>query len=1085
MLLTAHSKKRFLRPASCSRLIIFFSLFFVHYGYGQTIDLNLKNATLEQAFRAIEAKVEQRFVYTRQMLEHAQPVTVKLKGQPLTKVLEAVFQNQPLSYELGDRFITVRHQPIANSSTASASVSVKGRVLGENGVPLQDATVRLLNSSAGVTTGIDGSFELTNAHAGDVLSVSNVGYQTKEVVVSPGFITVQLQLAITSLDETMVIAYGKTTRRLSTGTVGRVSYKDIERQPVSNPLAGLQGRVSGLNVVQSSGVPGNNLSVIIRGRNSIQSGNSPLFIIDGVPFLNDADRLTQVSQVNSNSPFNTINPADIESIEVLKDADATAIYGSRGANGVILITTKKGKAGKSAVDFNFSTGWGKSTHRVQYMNTEQYLAMRREAFANDGATPTIGNAPDLMVWNKHRYTDWKKLLIGGTAQVNNANLRLSGGNSMVTYALSGNYFKETTVFPGDAQVQRKSVALSLENHSANNRFSASTQASFGSTNSQLYQLDLTQFINTVPNAPAPYDSTGKLNWMEGGSSFNNPMAQLLRTYDVVTDRLTANTVLSYRIGGLALKTSIGYNSVQVDERTRFPIASQNPANNPRGTASFSNNIIKSWVIEPQAEYRLLFGKKGVVSSLAGATWQESVNNSQRIIGSGYTNDFLLNSTTGAANLTATAIQDLTYRFASLFARSTMQWDKRYLLNLSYRRDGSSRFGPESRFANFGALGAGWVFREESFIRKTIPLVSYGKLRGSYGVTGNDQIGDYQYLDTWSGTTYPYGGIAGITPTRITNAYYSWEQKKNIEISVDLGFDKDRFLVTANYFRSRSDNQIIRYTLPDQTGSNSLLMNFPGVVQNTGWEIEATATVFDRKSFQWKSNFNITFPRNKLVSFPGLQNSSYVNTYKEGEPLSILRGYRFLGVNPATGIYTYEDRNGDGRLNLSDHTWLGHTDPQFYGGWQHVMNWKGVELQLFFQFSKQQGREVLYSNTQRLGSNINQPIAGLNRWTKPGDVKPYQRYTQASQNPAFVAGGLISTSDAVLTDASYVRFKNASVSYDLNSKWIHPLKLSKARLYATGQNLLTLTRYEGPDPESQGRFFLPPLRVITVGVQINF
>jgi TonB-linked SusC/RagA family outer membrane protein len=560
---------------------------------------------------------------------------------------------------------------------------------------------------------------------------------------------------------------------------------------------------------------------------------------------------------------------------------------------------------------------------------------------------------------------------------------------------------------------------------------------------------------------------------------------MLKNYKVVTDRLTSNAILSYKLNNFSFKISSGYNLVGVEETVASPIIAQNPAFNPKGSAGFANSNNKIWIVEPQATFHSTFAGKGMFDILAGGTWQESVSNRSDIRASGYTNDNLLGSTAGAATITSTAYTDLYYRYNSVFGRAGFNWDKKYLLNFSFRKDGSSRFGPDNRFGNFGAIGAGWIFTEEEFISKK-RFLSFGKLRGSFGVSGNDQIGDYQYLDTWSATTYPYGGVAGLRPTQITNADFGWEQKKNLELALDLGFFSDKVLLTANWFRSRSDNQIIRYTLPYQTGSNSILKNFPGVVQNEGLEIESSTNLIFRNDFSWKTGFNISFPKNELVSFPGLAESSYGNTYVEGESLSIVKGYSFLGVDPSTGVYAFEDINRDGVINNLDYVVIGSTDPEYYGGLQNQFIWKSLELDVFFQFVKQEGRDIVYSNSQRYGQlNFNHPALILDHWRNQGDIAPYQKYTESAATEAWKASGLIYNSSANLTDASYIRLKNLSLSYSLPERWMARWKLEKARVYIEAQNLITVTKYNGPDPETMGRFALPPLRMLATGIQLTF
>ena len=365
------------------------------------------------------------------------------------------------------------------------------------------------------------------------------------------------------------------------------------------------------------------------------------------------------------------------------------------------------------------------------------------------------------------------------------------------------------------------------------------------------------------------------------------------------------------------------------------------------------------------------------------------------------------------------------------------------------------------------------------------MLNYGKLKLSYGTIGNDQIGDYQYLDTWSGTRFTYQGVAGLYPTRITNPDYSWERKMNIDLSLELGLFKNRLLVNATLFRSRSNNQIIRYTLPDQTGSNNILRNFAGEVENKGLELEISSTNISSSSFKWETSFNLTIPKNKLVAFPGLSTSSYSKTYVIGQPLNIVMGLNYQGVDKQTGIYQFEDVNHDGTINSLDNVLLGTYDPRYYGGLQNTFRYKSLELQFLFQFVKQNGRDVVYGSTLRYGYMINQPTFILDRWQKPGDVAPYQKYTQSSSSPAWNPGSQIASSDAALVDASFIRLKNLSFNYTLTGSWMKKIYMQSGRVFVEAQNLFTITNFKGTDPENQNRLTLPPLRMIATGFSFTF
>lgn len=1051
------------------------------YGYAQTISLSLSNAPLETAFKEIKKQTGFRFVYTRTEIQASKPVTLHVSNKSLQEVLSLLFSQQSLEYVIEGNHVVIRRKEKMVIAPHSP-IDIQGKVVTEDGSPIAGASVLIKGTGMGISTNAAGEFSLTGLKETDVLIISSIGYQLKEIEVGKDIrFLVVLSLVVNSLDETVVIAYGKTTRRLNTGSVGRVSAAEIGKQPVSNPLAALQGRIPGLLVTQSNGLPGSNFEILIRGRNSIQQGNSPLILVDGVPF--STERMSQNLILNANNPFNTIDPGDIASIEVLKDADATAIYGSRGANGVILISTKRSKSDKPEFSVNWYSGWGTVTRTMDFMKTPEYIRMRIEAFNNDGVTPTPANAPDLLVWDSTRYTNWKKEMIGNTAYTTNVNLRYAAGTDLTKFSFSGGYYKERTVFPGDFGNTRLNFGIGLSQFTKNRKLFTDFIIKYSVDKSNLLNQDLTSFINQAPNAPAMYDSAGNLRWYEKGIAFSNPFGLLLQTYAGTTSRLSINGAINYKIfSELAFKLNLGYNLARFSETSLTPIKSQHPANNPRGSASFGSSDVETIIIEPQFEYTRSL-QKLIVSTIIGSSFQKSNTLTTLLRGTGYTNDILLESINGAANSVATSSKEI-YKYVAGFARLSLSYDKKYILNLTGRRDGSSRFGPGNQFANFGAVGAGWIFTSEKFAKKFDSWLSFGKIRGSYGVTGNDQISNYQYLESWSSPSYTYGGIPGLRPIKLFNPNYRWEQNRKLELALEMGFWKDRVVITTNWFRNLSGNQIINYVLPAQTGFQSVLRNFPGLIQNAGTELIIETQNIHKPGFRWSSSFNLTWSRNKLLEFPGLESTSYASKYRVNEPLNILIGYQYIGVNPQTGVYEFKDINNDGQINTLDYTLIGTTDPDYYGGFNNEFEWKGIQLSFFLQFIKQKGRNFIYGSLIRPGRNaINQYEDLVNRWTKPGDVARYQRYTSAIGTAAYNAGGLLPSSSAVLTNASFIRLKNISVSYDMGKKF-KILALQSFRIFLQAQNLLTITKYAGGDPENQNSQALPPLKMIVAGMQIK-
>ncbi len=980
-----------------------------------------------------------------------------------------------------------------SAKSQSIPIQITGTVLDKMGKPIVGANVGNPLSKAFAATDSDGKFTIRTDQSKGELLVSNIGYKTTKIAYGPkSNLQIILEESTGSLDEVVVIAYGKTTRRLNTGSVGQVSAAEIALQPVSNPLSALQGRVAGLSITQNSGINGAGVKVQIRGQASLMQGSDPLFIIDGVPFASGNSSINSVTNATGTagiSPFSTVNPADIESVEVLKDADATSIYGSRGANGVILITTKKGVSGKTRFSLNGYSGFSQVTRTMDMLNTQDYLMMRKEAFKNDGVAMTNANAPDLLLWDQNRYTDFKKLLIGGTAKTNDWQASVSGGNENTRFLFSGGYHGETSVFPGEQRDDKISGRLSLNHRSKDERFTLDLSTSYSYNQNKMSAGDLTTLINMPPNMLL-YDDSGKLNWQERGVYFDgpviNPLAALNTKYTGEFTNSNNSLNLSYLISSdIKTKISMGYNSVIGSDQSLEPSTSINPNSGALPYADFGQSALNSWIVEPQVEYNKTMGKSKV-NILLGGTLQNISNNSLNIIAQNYKNDILLSSIAAAGNV-ITQNSDYAYRYTAIYGRINYNFNDRYLVNLTGRRDGSSRFGPGKQFATFGAFGAAWIFSSEPFIESTLPWLSFGKLRGSYGSSGNDQIGNYKFLDTWTSTNQPYQGGPGLQPSSLYNSEFSWETNRKAELALELGILDNRLLMTVSYFRNRSGNQLINYKLPIQTGFSSILRNFDALIQNSGLEFGLENKIIGTKNFTWSSALNLSLPSNKLLEFEGLEKSSYANTYFIGEPLSTRRTYEYMGVDPVLGVYTFRDLNGDGKYDSSDRARLHNTQPKFYGGWQNSFTYKGLKLDVFIEFKKQIGYNYLRTQSTFIPGYlaINQPSIVLQRWQNQGDETRVQRFVASGNTPAFAAAGnYLPLSEAIFSDASFIRLKNVSLAYNFSGDWINKMKLEKLGIYLHAQNLFTLTRYEGADPETQSLLILPPLKTITFGIQIT-
>ncbi|MFE3872189.1 SusC/RagA family TonB-linked outer membrane protein [Flavobacterium sp. ZS1P70] len=951
--------------------------------------------------------------------------------------------------------------------------------------PLAGVTIFIKGTPKTAVSDYNGKYALT-ASPNDILAFTYIGFATVTVPVAGRLvINIRMQEDATALREVKINAgYYSVKESERTGSIAKITSKDIEKQPVTNVLAAMQGRMAGVNITQTTGTPGGGFDIQIRGQNSLRAeGNAPLYIIDGVPYSSDpiGSNFTATIFPTTTSPLNSISPDAIDSIEILKDADATAIYGSRGANGVVLITTKKGKKGKTQCTVNASTGVGQVTRFMKLMDTKQYLSMRAQAFKNDGFTQYPDWAYDINGnWDQNRYTDWQKVLTGGTAQITELQGTFSGGSESTQFLLGGNHHIETTVFPGDFKYKKGGVNLNINHTSENKKFRLTL-----STNYTVQDNDQPSFDFTVdsrrlsPNAPALYDKEGTLNWENG--TWVNPLSNLYGVYKSRINDLVANTVLSYKIlPSLEIKSSFGYSDTHSRETRIAPSTVYNPAYGlgPEYSALFVSNIARrSWIAEPQIAYKTEFGQ-GELNALLGSTFQQQLADRLTEYGVGFTSNSLIYDLASASSRSVVLSDQIVYKYQAFFGRLNYNWKKRYFLNLTGRRDGSSRFGPSHQFANFGAVGAAWLFSKENFIMDN-PVISFGKLRASYGTTGNDQIGDYQFLNTYTSSAGIYQGTVGLHPSRLYNPDFGWETNRKLEVALEVGFLQDRIFLTAAMYRNSSSNQLVGIPMPGTTGFTFMQANLDATVQNKGYEFTLLTHNFRNDTFKWITNFNLTVSRNKLLEFPGLDGSVYKEQYRIGEPLNIKLAYHYTGIDAQTGLYQFEDVNRDGQITFpDDKQTVVDLNPKFFGGLQNQLNYKRWSLDFLFQFVKQQNLAFTMGNA---GTMSNQPASLTDSWQQPGDNAHYQIYTAGANAGALNTQSQYESSDAAIVDASFIRLKNISLTYDLP---LHE-KITQCRISLQSQNLLVITPYDDGDPEFSGLGYLPPLRVITAGIQLTF
>jgi TonB-linked SusC/RagA family outer membrane protein len=1105
--------------------------------FAQRITIEQKNIPLKSVLKEIRKQSGFDFFYDGKIISDDQKIDISIHNVSIEEALRSTFSGLDLSYEIEGKKVAIKKKSMASFIEKIKlyldDIKVSGLVTDENGRPLIGATIKVKDSKIITKTGQDGSFTLNGVDEKATLIISFIGYADKEVKAKSSLGFIKLKLSDNPLNEIQVIAYGAQSKRFSVASVNTVTAENIEKQPVTNPLLALQGQAPGLAVTSTSGIPGSQVLVQIRGQNTLNSTlnpkkpyDQPLFIVDGVPFATQNNNVSQFASLlaaqggSANlspssvgiSPFNNINPADIESISILKDADATSIYGSKGANGVILITTKKGKTGPTSFSLNVNTSVNSVGRPVQLLNTAQYLQLRRDAFASDGLTPSnnpnnfSSYAPDLTIYDQNKYTDWEKVIYGKNPTNTDIHATVSGGAVNNTFLISAGYNKSSYNYPGDFADQRFSLHSNLHHISSNSRLTIDLINDFGYEQNHSAGYGGAQDVIFSPNLPDLLSPSGSLNWSYKGVDLTTYQfyASLLQPTYLQNYNFNTSFHISYKLlKGLTIVANMGYNRNTTNENSQVPGISQNPANIVR-TANFSTNNAQAINIEPQINYSKTIGK-GELSALIGATYRKTPTTSTYTTGTGYSNDNFLGSINGVA---VTAGDDISIdKYVAAFARLNYIYDHEFIINLTGRRDGSSRFGPANQFGNFGSAGAGWIFSEQDLIKKSLHVLSYGKISGSYGTSGSDGIMAYQYQSLFK----PFPSVPafqGIGPSYSSNLYnpnYSWATKKSLNISLDLGFFNNRLLFNSTYYRNRESNQLVNYPLPIQAGISSVLGNLDATVQNQGFEFSISSTNVRTKNFSWRTNFNLSFNRNKLLSYPNLESSSYSTQYAIGQPTSMVYGYLYKGVNPSTGLFEFYKKDGTVTSNPAfglasaggDQVAIADRQIKYMGGFGNTFTYKQFSLYVFCQFASQNAPNYMYQiyGSNQLGFSFNQPLAVLNNyWKAPGDVTQLQRLASSYSTPFIASAGAsavstalkFSQSNGAYSDDTYLRVKTVSFSYELSKTLINKMHIKGASVFINGQNLLTFTNYKVGDPEQPGSFTAFPVqRVLAFGLNLKF
>lgn len=961
----------------------------------------------------------------------------------------------------------------------------------------------------GVSTDASGNYSINVPDDRTVLTYSSIGLVAQDIPINNrSVINVQMAESVNELAQVVVTGYNSAQKKDITGSIASVTSDKFKEIPVASVDQALQGQAAGVQVSQSSGTPGGGITVRVRGSTSISASNRPLFIVDGVP-VEDGLLSSRDFGGQTDNAFALLNPNDIESIQVLKDASAKAIYGSRAANGVVLINTKKGKANqKTTFTADVQRGITEIVRKPDLLNSTELLELQREAVSNAGQDPDklglIKGVTDGI------NTDWvDAVLRRGIYQ--QYQLSATGGNERTTFYLSGNFRDEEGIQLNN-RFTRMSGKFSFT-HKANSALS------FGIDN-----LSLSRALNkrvkgdnfldgvysgAVKSLPyySPYNEQGKLygpndpNY-QGFPNFN-PVAQaLLPRFDSYTVKMLGGLFVEYELlQNLRFRTkaSIDYNQVTEDqfESSQTAIGGYLSNVGGQGYGVYSSGTYTTFINTNTLTYNTILDEKHRISALAGLEVLQRQERSGSVQGRLFpSDDFTYITSAGIVDQGSSTL--IKSGLISTFGELRYDYDERYLATATARYDGSSRFGRDRQFGFFPSVSLGWRISQENFMER-FRFLNDLKLRGSFGYTGNERIGDFQFLGTWESATY--SGATGVGPTALANPTLQWERTREANLGLDASFFNGRLSFSVDVYDNLTDRLLFAEPIAGTTGFTFLQGNI-GKVSNRGIELAVSSVNFDRNGFRWSTDLNLSHNRNEVVElasteplFRGYSGNGVSNTnvVLPGQPLGTFWGLKFLGVDPATGDAIYEDLNGDGRITPDDGQVIGNAQPKLFGGLTNRLSWKGFDLSVFLQGSY--GNKMLNftsTSTINTGADLqtNQSRKALQRWQKPGDITSVPRYVYENTYNNY-------HSSRFVEDGSYLRLKNVSLGYNLPKKYVERLRIvSTARISVSGTNLWTLTRYTGPDPEvstldgsttAQGidLYTIPQYKTLMAGVTLTF
>lgn len=964
------------------------------------------------------------------------------------------------------------------------------RIVTSTGDYLKNANITVNGNQKSYSSDQEGIVTLKVRHFPQTVKISYAGMQPQiQKLAHSGSLLIQMDVSTSSKEAT---AYSKHTHITTAAGDGVKLAGEQFNHQLSGPLPmALVAKIPGLQIIPINGIAGSSVLMLLRGIQSIMNVHAPLFVIDGVPFPTFDFSISNIPSGNSAgslNPLSLLALGDIDTVEVLKGPVATAIYGARGAGGVILITTNQGKPGRPSLTMDISSGFSLPDRKLQLMSNSNYYAARRSALANDGYIPNASNAPDLTVLDTTRNYDWAKHFYEHLASSVNFHIRASKNTQYNRYAESFGWNYEESVLLDRPVHQSFSNTGAFIHKSSNGKWNTTLSYLFDLDWNHQFTFDLTRFQFMVRDAPKTTNNAGQIVFYNNYLPIDNPDAYTLDMYKALSYNALGSIISTYSISkSLTLGITIGANNIKTREFSHIPLNSLDTAQGPVTASSYyAVTAAKSFVIKPTLEYKLHFGGHKLFAQLAVPIDQQN-NSIETLTGSGYINDSNLNRLDLAPSLQQTHFSNA-IQHQSAFARLTDTLLEKIILTLAATEDGCKISPNPFRYGFFGAAGTSWIFSREKFFKPLEHILNFGQLNLSYGTTGNQLTGNNNYFP-------------GKMPILLQSmpAYYNpilqghdkpWETIKKEEATLYLALLKNLFSISITYFRSVSENQLLPRDFPIK-GTAIVLESEKAAIENKGWELSLSSGKINFSKFSWSASINLTLPSNRLLSYPTPPAPIYDFSKKLviGQSLNVVKAYRYLGVNPNTGLSQFKGMDPNGNLNTSVQSIVGKTDITCFGGITNTFNYGPLQLDVLGQWET--GRNIDYhasifaSNPPgsiKGGLYSNMPADVTGYWEKPGDKARFQKLTTSQNSPAAKTLAYLINSDYMLKNTSFFRLQNVQLNYHIDS-----VKHKKCQIdiYIQAQNLFLITSYKGVDPETNSAETLNPLRTFLAGCKIHF